>query len=266
VTATASSRRLRLRYPATCAACGAPLAPGTEAVWDPGAKQATCLACAGRESVAGASAQLRHDELQERKVREARRKWGDAAAEVAREVAAQEPNVRAWEKGADGESRLAAWVAREAGDAVVALHDRAIPGAGRANIDHLFVASTGVWIVDAKTWKGKVECRTVGPFWRLENRIFVGNRDRTEKLVSGFRRQLLAVRAALRDDAIPVRAAVCFVESDWGPFSRPFEIGGVTMLYPDALRGRLKKSGAFDRSTMELIAARLAEALPPAAG
>jgi hypothetical protein len=267
VEATTAPRRLRLRYPATCAVCGKALPPRTEAVWDSASKRATCLGCAGAsaDNEAGASAHARFDELQERRVRKARAQWGAAAADVAREVAAQEPSLRAWQKGADGESRLAAWVEREVGDAVAALHDRVIPGAGQANIDHLFVASTGVWVVDAKTWKGKVECRTVGPLWHLENRVFVGDRDRTDKLVPGFRRQLLAVRAALHDDAIPVHAAVCFVDSDWGLLARPFDIAGITMLHPGALRSRLKKAGEFDRSTIELIAARLREALPPAA-
>jgi hypothetical protein len=41
------------------------------------------------------------------------------------------------------------------------LHDCRIPGS-RANIDHLFVAASGIWIVDAKGDKGKVEQRDLG--------------------------------------------------------------------------------------------------------
>ncbi len=36
------------------------------------------------------------------------------------------------------------------------LHDRRIPGS-RANIDHIAIATSGVWVIDAKRYKGKVQ-------------------------------------------------------------------------------------------------------------
>src|SRR4051794_30284782 len=88
-------------------------------------------------------------------------------------------NVATWGKGSKGESRLAAFVEREVGDAVIPLHDRLIPGT-RGNIDHIFVASTGVWVVDAKALKGKVVRAESGPLWRRENQVYVGGRNRTK--------------------------------------------------------------------------------------
>ena len=38
-------RILQLRYPATCTSCGAKLAKGTTAHWNPDGKAATCLVC-----------------------------------------------------------------------------------------------------------------------------------------------------------------------------------------------------------------------------
>ena len=35
------------------------------------------------------------------------------------------------------------------------LHDRRIPGT-RANIDHIAVASSAVWVIDAKRYNGKL--------------------------------------------------------------------------------------------------------------
>ena len=145
-----SRRRLRLRYRASCSICEIELSPGTEAFWDRASRQATCLACDDRPEhavlagTAGASALARADQLEERVVSSARRKWGDHAAVVAARIAEDDPSIRAWMKGGDGESRLAAFLGREVGDAVIALHDRVIPGTRNANIDHIFVSAKGV--------------------------------------------------------------------------------------------------------------------------
>jgi hypothetical protein len=204
--------------------------------------------------------------LEGRAAERARKKWGDHAAAVAAKIAHDDPDVRAWATGGDGESRLARFIDREVGDAVIALHDRVIPGTRAANIDHLFIAPSGVWIVDAKAYKGKLEKRDVGPFWREELQLYVHGRNRT-KLVDGMALQLKAVRAALEPDPayaeIRIHPALCFVESEWGLFARPFDIRGVTVLYPGALRHRLKKDGMLAREAMERIANRLALSLPP---
>jgi hypothetical protein len=243
-------------------------------LWERQARKAICLACGGDPRVAasalgeaGASASARADSLENRAVAQARRKWGDHAAVVAAKVAADDPSVRAWAKGAGGESRLAAFVQRELGDAVIALHDRIIPGTRGTNIDHLFIASTGVWIVDAKTYKGKLERRDIGPFWREELQVYVGGRNRS-KLVDGMGLQLKAVRAALEPDPtsaqITIHTALCFVDTEWSLFARPFEVRGVTIMYPAALRDRLKKQGDLSREAIERVANRLALSLPAA--
>jgi hypothetical protein len=77
------------------------------------------------------------------------------------------------------------------------------------------------------------------------------------------------VKAALEDDpackGISLHPALCFVESEWGLLARPFDVRGVTVLYPGALRDRLRKSGTLSRETMERVAVRLALSLPQAA-
>lgn len=151
-------RRLRLRYPAVCSVCGLELSPGAEALWDRAAKTATCNACAdlpdrADSGVAGASASAEAQKPAENRVEEARRRYGDHAAAVAAEVAPNEQEIAAWRKGGSGESRLAAYIDREVGDRVIALHDRLIPGTRHKNIDHLYVAPTGVWVVDSKAYK-----------------------------------------------------------------------------------------------------------------
>jgi hypothetical protein len=235
-------------------------------MWDSVAKIASCLACAPDEptydtGVAGASAAAEGARRRQRRVEAVRREHGDHAAAVAEAVAST-----SWEKGSNGEFRLAEFIQRKAGDRVIPLHDRLIPGT-RATIDHLWIAPTGVWVVDAKSYKGKVVKRDVGPFWRTEYKVYVGGRDRT-KLASAMQFQLNAVLAALRPDpkaqGIDVHTALCFVNSDWGLFDFPFQVGSVWVLDPGALRKRLKKDGPLSREQMERLAKRLALSLPPA--
>jgi hypothetical protein len=262
-------KQLRLRYAATCSTCGIALSPRADAFWNRELKQALCIVCGGDgtagtpSGMAGASALRRAEDLKSHAVNRAREQWGDHAAKVAEKIAVN----GTWVKGGEGERRLADFIEREVGDAVIPVHDRVIPGAGKANIDLIWVAPTGVWIVDAKTYKGQVEKRDIGPFWREELQVYVGGRNRS-KLADGLTLQLSAVRAALEDDPIAretyLHPTLCFVDSDWSLFARPFSVRGVTVLYPAALRDRLKKHGNLSRESMERIARRLGVSLPPA--
>jgi len=262
-------RKLRLRYPATCVSCGISLSRGAEAIWDPAAKSVTCLACCPEgpvdSGVPGASAAAEGTRRADRKVNEVKRKYGDYAAEVARQMADREA-AASWGKGSDGESRLASYVRREVGDRVIALHDRLIPGT-RGNIDHIFISQAGVWVVDAKAYKGRVSRREIGPFWRRDNELYIGRRNQT-RLANGLARQVDAVSAALRADAAlhgtDLHAALCLVESEWGLLDLPFQIGNVWVMYPGALKKRLRKAGSIPRETMEDIARRLDLSLPSA--
>ena len=60
-----------------------------------------------------------------------------------------------WARGADGERATAALLERLPARKWVVLHDRRVPGS-RANIDHLVVGPTGVWVVDTKALRAEV--------------------------------------------------------------------------------------------------------------
>ena len=262
-------RKLRLRYPATCESCGISLSKGAEATWDPTHKTVTCLACLPDGQIdsgtPGASAAAEGARRADRKVDQVRRVFGDHAAEVAREMAGRDA-AATWGKGSEGESSLARYITREVGDAVIALHDRLIPGT-RGNIDHIFVAQTGVWVVDAKAYKGKVVRREIGPVWRRDSELYIRGRNRTS-LANSIRRQVDAVNAALRSDeslhGTDIHAALCLVESEWGLLDFPFQLGNVWVMYPGALKKRLRKNGPLSQAGMERIARRLDLSLPPA--
>ena len=171
-----------------------------------------------------------------------------------------------WGKGGKGESWLASCISREVGDRVIALHDRLVPGT-RGNIDHIFVAPTGVWVIDTKAYKGKVVRRETGPLWRRDNELFIGGRNRT-RLGNGVVRQVDAVKAALRlDESLPgtdLLAALCLREAEWGLFDSPFQLGTVWVMYPGALKKRLRKNGPLSRTIMERVAGRFDLSLPSA--
>jgi hypothetical protein len=268
-----AQRELRLRYPARCSICGCDLKAGTEAWWDASAKTVTCLVCGGgaelaRElmGTAGASSREKYERLHERREQNVRRAWGKRLGGVVLALGQDPQSTRAWQAGSAGEERLARFFVRELPESALALHDRRIPGS-RANIDHIVVAPSGVWVIDAKLYRGKVERRTLGPIWRPEAAVFVGGRDRT-KLIHGIPRQVEAVKVALAPDPladdVPVRPVVCFVASDWALFTKPFEIAGVLVTWPQKLVERIVAPGPLTAEAVARLANRIGVSLPPA--
>jgi hypothetical protein len=173
---------------------------------------------------------------------------------------------QAWASGAAGEEQLAAFLVRRCPKAIV-LHDRRMPGS-RANIDHLAVAPSGIWVIDAKRYKGKIEVRK--PLFR-DAKLVIGGRDKS-KLVAGLARQAEAVQSALDSVApgVPVHACFCFVnpEGQSGgtklPLLRTLSVSGYPLLYPRKLAKRLKQPGELDADRIRLVADALAHAFQPA--
>ncbi len=175
----------------------------------------------------------------------------------------EEPQTtKNWATGAVGEQRVGAVLDGLSQAGVVSLHDRRRPGT-TANIDHVAITPSGIWIIDPKRYQGEVRKRDVGGWFSSDLRLFVGRRDCT-KLVEAMDKQVGAVRKALGTewDEIPVRAMLCFL-SEWPLFSKPFELEGVLVTWPRAMRELLVRPGPYDAATVELIAARLDERLRP---
>jgi hypothetical protein len=149
-----------------------------------------------------------------------------------------------------------------ASDRLLVLHDRRLPGS-LANIDHLAVSPSGVFVIDAKKYKGRprlrVERRLLRP--RVET-LLVGSRNCT-KVVDGVLRQVEVVRTVL-DDEVPVHGVLCFVDADWPLIGGSFTTRGVDVVWPKRLTSRLKSHGPLAVDTMERMHRKLAEALPPA--
>ncbi|NOY54602.1 MAG: NERD domain-containing protein [Actinobacteria bacterium] len=255
-----ASRTMKLRYSGTCSNCGRSLDKGSEARWDATTRMVTCLDCVGgmlppdpfalpvTEHAPGTSAQAEHDRRQEKreaKVRAAHPKLGGLLLAVAGEPQSE----AAWAKGATGERRIGAFL--DSVEGVWTLHDRRVRGS-KANIDHLVVAASGVWIVDAKNYKGRLQRRNAHKFT-------VNGRDRT-KLVPPVLKYMRQVREIVGED-VPVRGALCFIGVDVGIVSRPFEIDTVHVLWPRALKRALGQEGPIDRRRRSELAGLLDRSL-----
>ena len=140
---------------------------------------------------------------------------------------------------------------------VLTLHDRRLPRS-TANIDHLVVASGGVWVVDAKRYRGRLE--------RAWGKLRVDGRDQT-KLVTGVQEQVAHVRTALASagvEGVDVHGCLCFIEADVGLLQRPFSVGGVFVTWRTPLAKRLLEAGGLhleDRLALQHV---LAKAFRPA--
>lgn len=250
------------------------LAPKAGAWWDSAAKTVRCGACGdapvplAREappkhppSLAGGSAQREFERRRDRREATVRARHPHVGGLILA-VTDEPQSTTNWAIGAEGERILGAGLDGLSG--VVMLHDRRRPGTS-ANIDHLAVTATGVWVIDAKRYRGEVAKKDVGGWLSTDIRLFVGRRD-CSKLVTGMAKQVAAVRTALGADwaDVPIRPMLCFVEAEWKWFAKPFDISGVLVTWPKAARQVLVRPGQYLPDTLDLIAAKLEERLPAA--
>jgi Nuclease-related domain len=148
---------------------------------------------------------------------------------------------------------------------VIVLHDRRIPGT-RANIDHIAICRSGIYVIDAKRYEGKVQRIDRGGWFTTDLRLYVGRRE-CSKLIPGMRRQVEAVRDAVRpehDSEIVVTPVLCFVEAEWSLLAKPFTLDGVWIVWPKALREQLLREGLLSPEQLNQLARQVASALPPA--
>ena len=138
-------------------------------------------------------------------------------------------NTKAWEKGAVGEIRVgkvldAMGTKYEFG----VLHDRKIPGSV-ANIDHILVIDRGVFVIDAKNYKGQVRIDEQGGILTpLVWTLYIGNRKQT-KLVGGVKKQVKIVQTSLQRNGfdLPTFGILAFYDATWPLFFKPTEIDGI---------------------------------------
>lgn len=164
---------------------------------------------------------------------------------------------RAWAQGAIGEERLAASMAKRLRAEAIVLHDRRIPRS-RANIDHIAVAPSGVWVIDAKRYAGKVAVST--PLFG-KGKLLVGGRDQS-KLIDGLEAQLEVVRSIL-PAGTPRHGTLCFLDAEM-PLLGTLRLRGHAILRPKGLARRVNADGPLKPARIDAIVRELAGALPAA--
>lgn len=130
---------------------------------------------------------------------------------------------------------------------------------GRGNLDHLAIAPTGVFVVDAKDWSGKVRVAT--PLLGA-SKLLIAGRDRTS-LIDGLDRQVSAVDEALASADVAIQGALCFTRADL-PLFGTTRLRGHLLLYRKALAKRLNAPGPLSPDAIDALARTLAVAFPPA--
>ncbi|KGN29456.1 hypothetical protein N802_13645 [Knoellia sinensis KCTC 19936] len=282
----ADEKRMRLRYAGACRVCGVELPAKVEAVYERTTKTVRCVSHDVYPAVepavvevvepavvevvapgvvevvesgtAGASARRefeRRKAKREERIRTKHPKLGGLMLAVSEE----QQSTTAWDIGALGEEKLGKGLNRLASDRLRLLHDRRIPRS-TANIDHLAVTASGVYVIDAKKYRGRPHLKIEGGLFRPRvERLIVGSRDCT-KLVDGVLKQVDVVRGLLDDD-VPVHGVLCFVEADWPLIGGTFTTRGVQTLWPKKLYPKLQAEGPFTADAVAEIHLRLAHAL-----
>lgn len=176
-------------------------------------------------------------------------------------AATDEPqSTTAWGVGALGAEKLGQGLDRLASDTVRLLHDRRIPRS-TANIDHIAVTTNGLYVIDAKKYRGRPHLKTDGGLLRPRvERLLVGSRDCT-KLVDGVLRQVDVVRGLL-DAETPVRGVLCFIDADWPLIGGSFTTRSVQALWPKKLYSQLRADGTLTAEATDGVHMTLARNLP----
>jgi hypothetical protein len=159
--------------------------------------------------------------------------------------------VQAWRRGAAGERRTARLLDRLTHDGYVVFHDLAVPDSD-ANVDHLVIGPSGVFVIDSKQWTGSVHQGSDGLAWHNHYPL-----DRT----------LEAVRweAQLIGRLLGTRTAVVVCVHGAHVHGGGLEVQGVAIVPPHLLRGALGFEGVLSDADVAVLATTARVSLRPAA-
>jgi hypothetical protein len=157
--------------------------------------------------------------------------------------------ARAWQRGAAGERHTARLLDRLGRDGYLSFHDLALPDSP-ANLDHLVVGPSGVFIIDSKQWSGQIYQGRDGLIWH--------NHYRLDRLLATVRWQALTLGRLL---GVPVAPLVCVhsaVVQGGG-----LRAQGVAIVPATRLRSALGYDQLLSDADVELLAATARMRLRP---
>jgi len=303
VTTPATWKRMRLRYAGTCRECGSTVGQGESAIYDKAARDVICLSCATKAPVgderptaesqvpatspedlrrpqpdrgldpdpmpptpveigtAGASARRefeRRAAKREKRIRDRHPRLGGLILAISDDP----QSTTAWRTGARGEEVLGQRLDALADSGVRALHDRRIPRS-RANIDHIAISAAGVFVLDAKRYKGRPTLRVEGGLLRPRTETLMVGGRRCNPLVEGMHKQLGVVQAVIGHD-VPLTGMLVFVDADWPLFGGDFITRQVRVLWFKKAAEHIQRPGPLTAEQVDSLHRQLATAFPPA--
>lgn len=267
------SRQLRLRYTGTCTRCGKTLAKGEQAFYDSSTRTVRCVICEGPlpevieviddPGIAGRSANREYERRKSAREIQVKSRLGDILGGVVLAITDEPQSTRAWVRGATGEHKLAEALAGVPD--IKLLHDRRVPHT-TGNIDHIVVAPAGVFVVDAKHYKGLIQIRDVGGWFKTDKRLYVGGRN-CSHLVDNMGWQVEAVQRAIVaggfDPIPPITPVLCFVDGDWPLLFPPEEYKGVRLEGMRSIKKQVAGVRVLESEVIARIHHALAIAFPP---
>ena len=298
MTAPTTWKRMRLRYAGACRECGIAIDQGAAAVYDRAARNVICLPCADRAAtpdlgdvgatdvvppsqppdprppapveigpapveIGTAGASARHEferraAKRETRIRERHPKLGGLILALTDDP----QSTTAWRTGARGEELLGRRLDALADSGARVLHDRRIPRS-RANIDHIAISSAGVFILDAKRYRGRPTLRVEGGLLRPRTETLMVGGRRCNQLVDGMHKQLGLVQAVVGHE-VPITGMLVFIEADWPLIGGDFVTRHVRVLWAKRAMEQILRPGPLPADQVEALHRQVANAFPPA--
>jgi hypothetical protein len=159
--------------------------------------------------------------------------------------------ARAWQHGARGEQQTARLLDRLGRDGYMVLHDLAMPDSA-ANVDHLVIGPSGLFVIDSKQWTGEVHQGADGLVWH--------NHYRLDRTLATVRWQAETLGRLL---GIPVAPLLCVHGAHVQ--GGGLRAQGVAIVPAHLLRGALGYDRVLSDADVELLAATAWTSLRPAA-
>ena len=285
-------RSLTIKHAGKCSVCGSDLPVGAKALWSPTHHLVKCAEHSKLKEAAnpaplhdeensesnktdeplsqgtpGGSALAKAQHLsQSRKERITKRY--PRAGKFILAVTDDPQSTQAWVKGAQGEIGAAKELEKLASKYNFrVLHDRRVPNS-QANIDHIAITRSGIYVVDAKNYEGLIKIvDNSGIFSDPHPKLWVGGRSGMH-LVDGVKKQVEVVKRVLRDSPVnmSVRGVIAFYRGEWEPFSSlmPQEVVQGILINNKGIDHIVTLDGNYSQEQIEVVTHLLAGRLRPA--
>ena len=285
-------RFLHLKRANNCIVCGMRIEIGQNAFWSPSRHSIKCLShdetyispisdVSGAQSfdppngaqsplnagTPGGSAKAQADRRVKQRQDRVNERFPRAGKYLLR-IFPEPQSTKAWQAGAKGEIGAGLELEKLAplyGFKVI--HDRLIPGS-KANIDHIAITRSGIFVIDAKNYSGKIRIVDQAGFLETPNPIlYVGGRNCTH-LVTKMHYQVDIVQRVLRNRSIemPVTGVLAFYRGDWELLSSifPQEVIQGVLVNNKGIEKILNRDGDFSLEEIDHVTKTLASKLKPA--